>query len=138
MKRILYLSIFFLIFNCSNDPEAMIPHLNGYWEIEKVILENGQKRDYTVNLTVDYISVNDSLKGFRKKLKPNLNGGFETSDDAENLEVTTEGNTLIIHYKTPYSNWTESILKANEKELHVKNDQNTTYIYKRYQPLNLN
>ena len=137
MKRLFLLSLF-LVFSCSKDPVSLIPHLNGYWEIDKVILENGQERTYNVNLTIDYIELNDNLEGFRKKLKPGLDGGFEASDDVESLKLETKNNSLLVHYTTPYNNWTETILKANEKELYIKNDQNTTYIYKRYQPINLN
>ena len=54
-----------------------------YWEIEKVILASGEEHVYNFNEFIDYFNVNDSLKGFRKKLKPTLNGTFEATNDAE-------------------------------------------------------
>ena len=57
-----------LILGCSENPENYIEHIGGYWEIEKVIMPNGTKKEYRINETIDYITVNDSLKGFRKKL----------------------------------------------------------------------
>ena len=125
-------------FSCSNSPEDMIPHVSGYWEIEKVILEDGRQRDYGINLTIDYISINDSLQGFRKKLQPNLVGGFVSSKDSENLSIETKNGQVFIHYKTLYNTWKEQVLLANENQLKLVNDSKTTYIYKRFTPINLN
>ncbi|WP_353777749.1 lipocalin family protein [Winogradskyella sp. 3972H.M.0a.05] len=136
MKRWYYL-LFVFLFQCSDSPEDMIPNLSGYWEIEKVVLPDGTERTYSISLTIDYISINDSLKGFRKKLKPNLDGSYEASDDIESLELKTVDNKLLIEYTTALSTWTERVLKAEENVLHLKNDANTTYIYKRYEPLNI-
>ena len=74
MKNIhLYLLLFTsLLLSCSKNPETLIPHLSGYWEIDEVTLADGTKRDFNYNETIDYISVTDSLTGFRKKLKPSF------------------------------------------------------------------
>ena len=136
MKRWVFL-LFLCLLQCADTPEDMIPSLSGYWEIEKVILSDGTERTYSINLTIDYISVNDSLKGFRKKLKPNLSGTYETSNDVEALEIKTIDNKLYIEYTTALSQWTERVLKAEDGVLHLKNDANTTYIYKRHEPLNI-
>ena len=70
MKKIIGFCFAFLICSCSENPEVYLEHLNGYWEIDEVVLSNGLKRDYKFNNTIDFIEVSDSLNGFRKKLKP--------------------------------------------------------------------
>ena len=72
-----------LLMGCSANPELFIPYLEGYWEIHEVTLPDGTKKSYSFNDTIDYIYVSDSLTGFRKKLKPNLTGAFQTSKDME-------------------------------------------------------
>ena len=72
LKHLLIVLLLLNVFSCSKNPEAHISHLEGYWEIEAVILPDGNKKEYKYSNTVDYITFNDSLKGFRKKLKPNL------------------------------------------------------------------
>ena len=53
-------------FSCKqNITESDLNNLNGYWEIEKVILPNGEKKDYKVNETIDYFKLVKN-KGFRK------------------------------------------------------------------------
>ena len=139
MKNIhLYLLLFTsLLLSCSKNPETLIPHLSGYWEIDEVTLADGTKRDFNYNETIDYISVTDSLTGFRKKLKPSFDGSYTTSEDAENLKIVVENDSLFIHYKTPYAEWREAVINANDKQLLILNNQNVLYLYKRYEPLKL-
>jgi len=139
MKNLhLYLLLFTTILtSCRKNPETLIPHLSGYWEIDEVTLADGTKRDFNYNETIDYISVNDSLTGFRKKLKPSFDGSYTTSEDAENLKIVVENDSLFIHYKTPYAEWREAVLNANDEQLLILNSQNVLYLYKRYEPLKL-
>ena len=136
MKKYLGLICLF-IFSCSENPETYIEHLNGYWEIEEVTLANGSVKQYQFNETIDYISINDSLKGFRKKLKPGINDTYFTSDDAEALVLKIENDSLHIYYTTPYAEWKESVLEATPSLLKVVNQRKDIYLYKRYTPINL-
>jgi hypothetical protein len=34
-----------------------LQHLNGYWEIEKVTLPDGDTKEYKVNETIDYFQI---------------------------------------------------------------------------------
>ena len=87
---------------------------------------------------IDYIEVTDSLSGFRRKLKPNLFGTFETSKSEERFNIKIENDSLNIYYKTPYAEWKETILNANESQLVILNNTNKdVYIYKRYESLDL-
>ena len=136
MKKMLWLTCFVLL-GCSENPETYIQHLEGYWEIEEVTLADGTTRQYTFNETIDYISLNDSLSGFRKKLKPGINDTYFTSDDAEALKIKIENGDLNLYYSTPYAEWKETVLEASSERLKVKNKDNNIYTYKRYTPINL-
>ena len=138
LKRCTAIIGFLVLLSCSKNPESYIEHLSGYWEIDEVTFPDGLKRDYNYSDTVDYISITDSLTGFRKKLKPNLDGTYSTSDDAESLKVVIENDSLNIYYKTPFSEWKETVIKATENQLIVQNQDNMRYIYRRYEPLDLN
>jgi hypothetical protein len=138
MKRILIILIILTNLSCKKNPETYIGHLNGYWEIEKVILASGEEHSYNYNELIDYFSVSDSLKGFRKKVKPLLNGTFETSKDAEQFVLKIEHDSLNIYYKTDFSNWKETILQASESELKIINKDKNIYVYKPYKSLIVN
>ncbi|WP_034059663.1 hypothetical protein [Lacinutrix jangbogonensis] len=135
--RQLFIILFFSLFiiSCSKNPESYIDHIDGYWEIESVTLSNGSKKEYTVNQTIDYISINDSLKGFRKKMNPRFDGKYETSKDAESLHIKIENDSLNLYYFTKYANWKETVLMANENQLKIVNQNNNVYLYKRFTPI---
>lgn len=137
LKNALCIIVLFCLFSCSENPETYIKHLNGYWEIEEVTLANGAVKQYQFNETIDYISINDSLQGLRKKLKPGINDTYFTSDDAESITLKVEDGKLNIYYKTAYAKWKETVLEASEKHLKVSNENNAIYLYKRYKPIRL-
>ncbi|WP_299252118.1 hypothetical protein [uncultured Lacinutrix sp.] len=134
-KNIFVLLVSIIVFSCSNNPETLIEHLDGYWEIESVSLSNGAKKDYNVNQTVDYISIGDNLKGFRKKMNPRFDGKYETSKDSEILELKIENDSLNLYYSTEFSKWKEIVLMANKSQLKIINQNNDVYLYKRFIPI---
>ena len=136
MRKYLWL-LSLLIISCSNNPESYIEHLDGYWEIKEVTLEDGNKKEYKYNETIDYISINDSLNGFRKKLKPGINGTYIATDDSEGLKVKVENGNLNIYYETPYAKWKETVLDANSENLKIINENKAVYLYKRYTPIKI-
>lgn len=135
--NMLFILILFSSISCSKNPETYIQHIGGYWEITEVIMPDGSKKEYKFNETIDFISTNDSLKGFRKKLKPAINDTYFTSGDAESLLIKIENDSLNIYYSTPYANWKETILEATPEHLRVINQNKTVYLYKRYTPIKL-
>ena len=138
MKRFVILLLVALAIGCSKNPETYLDHINGYWEIESVVLADGTKKDYTYNETIDFFNITDSLKGYRKKLKPNFDGKFNTSKDIETLKLVIENDSLNAYYSTPFAKWKETILFADSLQLKVINKDKNVYLYKRYIPLKLN
>ena len=136
--RTCLLSLFCLFaVGCASDPEAFIPYIEGYWEIDQVFLYNGTQRSYSYNDTIDYFEVTDSLRGFRKKMNPNFKGTFESSRDVAQFVLQIENDSLNIIYNTPNSNWKESILMANDSQLKIINQNKDVYLYRKYEPISI-
>ncbi|MCR9183557.1 MAG: hypothetical protein NXH73_11585 [Flavobacteriaceae bacterium] len=124
-------------FSCKQENTAQqIEYLNGYWEIEKVTLPDGETKSYSINMLVDFIELKDG-KGFRKKVAPQLDGSFQITEDAEAIEVKVEDNQVVLYYSTPFHNWKETVVKADENQLILKNEEELVYSYKRFESLNL-
>ena len=138
MNRFILSLLTLFLMDCSNPPENFIPLLEGYWEISEVTLPNGTKKIFQYNDSVDFLEFSDSLTGYRRKLKPNINGGFLTSNDVEKFQLKVENDSLNVYYSTPFAKWKETVLSASENELLVINEAKVRYLYKRYQPIDIN
>ena len=128
-----------LIFIVSCGPRVQkedLTQLNGYWEIEEVEFASGQKKEYTISTTIDYIEIN-GMRGFRKKVQPQLSGSYQTSDDAEAFEVFEKQGVFHVLYGQGTQQWEEVLLSLDENSFSVRNQDNKIYRYKRYEPLNL-
>jgi hypothetical protein len=118
-------------FSCKqNITESDLNNLNGYWEIEKVILPNGEKKDYKVNETFDYFKLVKN-KGFRTKVMPQADGSYLTNNLKESVHISLGEGSAILHYKTNYAQWKEEIIAISNDKFIVKNQQELVYHYKR-------
>ena len=132
-KAIFILFLGITLISCSNSPQEKIDNLNGYWEITKAELPEGITKEFKYSEIVDYIEV-DSTSGFRKKVRPQIDGGFITSNDEEIFQVKLENDSINLYYSTPYANWKETLLTSEENKLVVLNPDGIIYTYKRFTP----
>ncbi|MDT7829978.1 hypothetical protein RQM65_15025 [Pricia sp. S334] len=135
MKKTILVVFLFAFLGCSEEvPKKDLPNLNGYWEIEQVIFPDGTTKEYTVSTTVDYIELNET-EGFRKKVRPQFNGTYETSHDAETFSISKKDDTFIMHYKTGLSEWSENLVALNGNTFSVVNEEGLRYDYRRFEPI---
>ncbi|WP_299214494.1 lipocalin family protein [uncultured Aquimarina sp.] len=135
-KHIIY-TIVFLLVSCSKpNPESFIKHIDGYWEIEKVITSDGVEKQYNFNQSIDFFEVNN-MKGIRKKVQPQLNGNFITTRDSETFTLVMENDSLRMHYKTSLSTWKETLISAKENQMIIQNEAGNLYFYKPYTKIEL-
>lgn len=132
---ILALSLLFV--SCKQEIKPTdIAKLNGYWEIERVVFDKGEQKDYGVNESFDFFEIKNN-KGIRKKVMPQFDGTFLTSDSFENVSVRFKDNQVFLDYKTDYAKWSEELISISDKELVVKNQEKKEYHYKKAGPINL-
>ncbi|GGX23303.1 lipocalin family protein [Aquimarina muelleri] len=121
--------------SCKKDtPKDQIQHLNGYWEIKKVILPNGSEKDYNFSQSIDFIEITN-YTGIRKKVQPRLDGSFITNNDSESFILIIDEDSLRLHYKTTLSTWKETIISAKENHITIKNEAGNVYFYERYKKI---
>lgn len=113
-----------------------IAKINGYWEIEKVELPNGEDKDYKVNPTIDYFELKDN-KGFRQKVMPQFDGTYLTNNLKETIEITQESGDFYINYTTQYGKWKEEIIVIQDSVLVLKNKEDLEYHYKKSVPFSV-
>ena len=138
MKNTITILLFgLLLVSCKQSiTDKDIVKINGYWEIEKVILKDGEKKDYKVNETIDYFELK-SNKGFRQKVMPQFDGTFRTNDIKETISVNKIDNIFYINYTTTYGKWKEEIIEIHDSILVLKNKDKLEYHYKKFKPFSL-
>lgn len=136
MKKTL-LVIVLLAMGCKSNPDKHIEYIEGYWEIESVYKDNQLVRTFKINSGIDYFKINTGLKGFRKKLKPNFSGTFETSKDVLNFKIEIQNNGLFLNYIDNATSFREEVLEAKKEKLVIKSNSGLVYNYKPYEALDL-
>ncbi len=122
-----------LIVSCEHpNPEEQKQHLNGYWEIKKVETPQGGKKEFTLNTVVDYIEMNNDT-GSRTKVSPKYDGTYITNGVSEEFNLKIEEDSLRMYYKTPFDEWKETVIKAKDSILIVKNKDNKIYTYSKFE-----
>lgn len=135
--RKLFIGLFLLLMSCGPSPEALLPFVDGYWQISQVKQDNKVIGEYTISPIVDYWQINEDGTGFRKKVMPNLEGKLIVTQHSAPFTISTADNTLTINYDDNGNSFKEVIVKANENELVITNDQGLVYFYKPYEPIDL-
>ncbi|MFD2908130.1 lipocalin family protein [Flavobacterium ardleyense] len=131
MKKVVLFLVFGVLVSCKQFiAETDLQYLNGYWEIEKVMMPDGEKKEYKINETVDFFKVEDK-KGFRKKVMPQVDGTYLTNDINEDLAINVKEGVATIKYTTEFANWDETIIELTADKLVLKNKQELEYHYKR-------
>lgn len=128
---------FVLLSKCGHPVEKVdIAKLNGYWEIECVVLKSGEKKDYPMNETYDYFEVKDNM-GKRTKVMPQLDGKFLTNGISEDIKIVTDKDKTYIDYQTFYTKWREELISVDDQKLVTRNAEENEFYYKRTGPVNL-
>jgi hypothetical protein len=138
MKKLGFcLLLFTVLVSCQqsiSDNDCM--KINGYWEIEKVILSNVENKEYKVNETIDFFELKDK-KGFRQKLMPQFDGKYKTNGLKEKISISSESGNYYINYSTEYGKWKEEIIEIKDSVLVLKNEDKSKYYYKKFTPFSL-
>ncbi|MCK0157620.1 hypothetical protein MWU65_10545 [Cellulophaga sp. F20128] len=135
MKKLTFIILITLLTGCKDTvTKEDLPLLNGYWEISEVIFEDGNSKSYKASSTIDFFKV-DGLKGLRKKVQPNIGGSFNTNNDSDILTIYEKNGTFILNYKNDFTQREEQILSLTKDSFSVKDQEQTTYIYLRYKPI---
>ena len=135
--RIILLILTIVLFSCEKpNPEEQKQHLSGYWEINSVEMPDGEVKNFGVNTIIDYIEINGD-SGTRTKVSPKFDGTFNTNGVTEDFTLNIEENQLIMHYKTSFDEWKETVVEAKDSTLVLKNRDNKTYTYNRFKKFDI-
>lgn len=136
-KQLICFFVFVVASGCKKEVTAAdLQHINGYWEIEEVTMNDGSHKEYRVNEIIDYFEIADG-KGYRRKVRPQFDGKYLNMGEAEAISVIFKDGKAILHYSTPYMKWQEEVEVLNKDQMILQNNEGTEYQYKRAVPFNI-
>ena len=128
------ISLFGLIIYSCNETKNL-QYMNGYWEINSVMIEGKEIKNYPFSGTIDYFILDEKNKGFRKKVKPKIDGSFEINMHEIKFEIEMKKNDIYLVYGKG-KNFVESVVKLDSTKMILKNMDGFVYEYKRFLPNN--
>lgn len=137
MKKIYFLTLLLVITGCTTVEKEDLQHLNGYWEIHKVIQPDGSEVDFGMNTIYDFYEIDTDFKGIYKKASPQLDGTFIIDDYQEEIEIIEDKDEFKIRFYSEFNDREIMIIELLSNKLILKNPDNKTYYYKRAEPINL-
>jgi hypothetical protein len=133
--KILISALTILLISCSGKPDTKhLTALEGYWEIEKVIMPDG-KKNFTVNETIDHFTIK-GMSGRRTKVRPQFDGSFIAAG-SEAFTIKDSASSIFLVYTLSGKTWTEELIQLSDDELVLKNSHPIEYYYKRHEPFSL-
>ena len=129
MKRLIIL-LFFII---SCNKQINIDLINGYWEIVSVSKNNEFVKEYPFSNAVDFFIIDSLNNGYRKKIKPKINGSFEITLHEIPISIKNSNNFYEIKYYSTGNQYTETISKLDQNRLVIKNSEGIIFSYKRFE-----
>ena len=132
MKNLFVLILFVLLSSCTNHKIVKIEALEGYWEVKYITEKGEQFTPKKTALLYDYYQMNYP-KGLLKKVAPNPDGTFSTSEDATLFELEKVEKNYFIHFKSRWDEWSRKILYLDQEQLVLENDNREFYYKRPYQ-----
>ena len=129
MKRLIILFLF--IISC--DKQINLDLINGYWEIVSVSKNNEFIKEYPFSNAVDFFIIDSLNNGYRKKIKPKINGSFEITLHEIPISIKNSNNFYEIKYYSTGNQYTETISKLDQNRLVIKNSEGIIFSYKRFE-----
>ncbi|MEO8515318.1 MAG: lipocalin family protein [Flavobacterium sp.] len=132
MKKLLVLFIGLTVFSsCTPKVDvSKIDALNGYWQINKAVNADDDKKEYPVNEVYDYYDIKDKA-GFHKKVTWQPDGTFLVNNLQDKIKVIVEKEKVFIEFSSEYGKYSEELESISNNEMVLVAKDQTKFYYKK-------
>ncbi len=127
--RLSLLIIIYIFIGCSKKVDlAKIDTINGYWQINKVEDENGNKKEYPINEVYDFYKLKNTT-GIHKKVTWQLDNTFLVNDLEDKVSIFEKKEKIYISFTSKYGNHIEELKSLSEEEMILISTEKIKYFY---------
>ncbi|AEW86298.1 hypothetical protein B0A78_08335 [Flavobacterium columnare NBRC 100251 = ATCC 23463] len=107
----------FLVISCTKKIELKeLNKLNGYWQIEKVEVVEGEDKKYVINENYDYFEFTEK-QGFHKKVRWQPTGKFLINDLQETIKGIEKEGEIYLEFSSKFGKHKDKLLKITDQEM---------------------
>ena len=132
MNKIIYLILVSVVISCSSN-EDKIKAVEGYWNIEQVLMPDGNEREFPFSNHMDHFKI-EGYKGVKNRVSPTYDGGFISYGNPIYFEWKEKDGDIWLTFQEGEGSYKQTVEKATKETLVLLHENGTRYTYKSYTP----
>lgn len=132
MKKYIVLILAITLTACSSNEEK-IKAIEGYWNIDEVILPNGSEREFPFSNHMDHFEIN-GFKGVKNRVSPTYDGGFISYGNPIYFKWEEKDGDLLLTFQEGEASYIQTVETATKETLVLLHENGTRYTYKAFTP----
>lgn len=131
MTRFVLLFLILGISSCHNSVENQVAKLEGYWNIDKVVLADGSEKEFPFSNHMDFFVIEGS-KGMKHRVSPKYDGTMINYGSPIPFKWENDEGLLVLTFNEGDRSYRQAVVTATSKELVLLHDNGTKYYYQVY------
>lgn len=127
----LILSILFLT-SCSNNASKMVSAMEGYWNIDTVILADGTEREFPFSNHMDHFEI-EGNNGVKNRVSPTFDGNFVNYGSPVPFTWESVDGKVVLTFKDGEERYQQILETCNDSKLVLLHENGTEYTYKAFE-----
>lgn len=133
VTRYVLLIVTLILYSCGNSTTDQIKQLEGYWNIEKVILPDGSEKDFPFSNHMDYFVI-EGGSGVKNRVSPKYDGSMVEYGSPVAFKWEENDGVLILQFKEGDQSYKQTVSKCTTDQLVLLHENGTEYYYEAYTP----
>ncbi|MGB3590551.1 MAG: hypothetical protein WBA16_02610 [Nonlabens sp.] len=131
MKTYRLLLFSLLLVGCAQDPDQVLANLEGYWSIEKVVLEDGTDREYPFTSSLDHFTLTNN-SGTKNRVVPRYDNVMVSTETPIPFKIKQSDSATLLVFEEGAAQYTQTLVKCSEEQLILEHENGMKYYYKPY------
>ncbi len=131
VARFLVLLLTLTLYSCGKTPSEQIQQLEGYWNIDKVVLPDGKEKEFPFSNHMDFFEI-EGNNGKKYRVSPRYDGTMVEYGSPVPFKWEEKDGALTLTYKDGEQSYQQTVTKCNAERLILLHENGTEYYYEAY------
>jgi hypothetical protein len=128
VTRYLFVFVALVMYSCNNSTADQVVHLEGYWDIEKVVLEDGSEKEFPFSNHMDFFNIEGS-NGTKHRVSPRYDGTMVDYGSPVSFKWEDQDGTLVLLFKDGDQSYKQTVSSCTADQLVLLHENGTKYYY---------